>query len=408
MVLEPKSRRRRRVRNGRNRNRAPVSTPVSISPKNAASVTLFGTDRLFHVPDISGYAAGDVAIDFSVNTASFKRMRHMAEAYQRVHFEKLVFRVVSMCPTSVTGGFAAAFVSDPTDVLGGGNDSLDRVVAQNGSKVTKAWEDCRIVARLGPDLLYTSDPPLGDQRLSSPGRFWLVMESKVNQKVPLTIYCDWKVTFSVASLEGTEKSGGVLVVQAPFYTRASNVGLWWKDGPGGDDPRPKIPGITFDTVYQSKQKFYLSFSKAGNFDKFKLVNDKNHGVTLAPVAPDGSVVVETTEQNQWVFEKGDVLTPLPENVQVGSEFHCQRSPCDISLGTRQGSTDPPSNSSQQSSEKSSMTRQSQLSKLLNSLTVGSSQQGPTKLSLLESLMESPLSSSGLQRSPSFEVLDEEL
>lgn len=330
-VVEVARPRRKRggVRNGRTGGGAPVSTSVAIAPKNTERVHLKGTDRLIHVENVSQFGTGAVVVDVSLSCSSFKRMEHMASAYQRVRFKKLVFRIVPMAATSLTGGFAAAFVADPTDVLGSGDDALDRLVAQKGSKITKIWQSTTVGACLLPDLLYTSEPPQGDVRLSSPGRLWVVIESKVtglgSAQVPLTVYCDWEVDFYVPSLERAEGGGtGSLVVGATFYTRKSNVGLWWKDTAGGDDPRTKIPNIEFDVTYQTKQKFYLSYNKAGNFDKFRMVNDATHGVTLAPVAPDGTIIIEQTEQNQYVFEKGDVLTPVPTLNSVGAEFLCRK------------------------------------------------------------------------------------
>lgn len=327
-VAKPR-RRRRGDRNGRTGGGAPVSTSVAIAPRNTERVHLKGTDRLIHVEDVSRFGTGAVVVDVSLSCNSFKRMEHMASAYQRVRFKKLVFRIVPMAATTFTGGFAAAFVADPTDVLGSGDDALDRLVAQKGSKITKIWQSTTVGACLLPDLLYTSEPPQGDVRLSSPGRLWVVIESKVSGQgtagVPLTVYCDWEVDFYVPSLERAEGGGtGSLIVGATFYTRKSNVGLWWKDGAGGDDPRVKIPNIEFDVTYQTKQKYYLSYTKAGNFDKFRMVNDSVHGVTLAPVAPDGTVIIEQTDINQYVFEKGDVLTPVPSLNGVGAEFLCRR------------------------------------------------------------------------------------
>lgn len=398
--------RRRRNRNGGNGSGAPVSTSVSIAPRNTERVHLKGTDRLIHVDDVSKFGTGATVVDLSLSCSSFKRMEHMASAYQRVRFKKLVFRVVPMSATSSSGGFAAAFVSDPTDVLGSGDDALDRLVAQKGSKITKIWQSTTVNACLLPDLLYTSEPPQGDIRLSSPGRLWIIIESKVvgnnNSPVPLTVYCDWEVDFYVPSLEKGEKGGsGSLVVGATFYTKKTAVGLWWQDDSPGDDPRTKIPNIEFDVTYQTKQKYYLSYEKAGNFDKFRMVHDKVHGITLAPVAPDGTIIIEKTDINQYVFEKGDVLTPVSSPNSVGVEYLCRMTRKPISQALCQSLPAPSLLRSSQIELPSETLRQSSTpSQTPNSLHKGLT---PARLKALETEFRSLLQERS--RSPSFETLD---
>lgn len=333
-------------------------------------------------------------------------MEHMAEAYQRVRFKKLVFRIVPMASTSSSGGFAAAFVADPTDVLGSGDDALDRLVAQKGSKITKIWQSTTVNGAILPDLLYTSEPPQGDQRLSSPGRLWVVIESKVtglaNAAVPLTVYCDWEVDFYVPSLEkGESGTTGSLVVQSTFFTRASNVGLWWSRSAGGDDPRSKIPGIEFDVTYRTKQKYYLSYSKAGNFDKFRMVNDVTHGVTLAPVDPDGKVLVEKTDIDQYVFEKGDVLTPVPTLNSVGVEYLCHK------MQRRLLQAQLPPEIPPLSKKLGGVLENKPSTSLRQSRTQNFSREERIRALSKEFLMGSPQLSRDLSRSPSFEVLDDD-
>lgn len=321
-VKNVKGRRRRGNRVGGNGAGAPISTSISLLPKNSPKLRIHGTDRIVHIPEAQ-YADGAVMVDLSISPEITPRLSHIAQAYQRVRYKKLVFHIVSMCPTTTAGGIATAFVADPTDVLGGGTDALNRVVAQAGAKITKIWQSAIVRASITGDLLYTSEPPLGDQRLYSPGRLWMVSESKFSSVVPITVYMEWEVELSVPSLESKTKEAGAIVVGVDFYTRSTNPGFWFKDGPGGDDPRSKIPGIQFDVVYQSKSKSYIQWSSsAGNYDKFILVNDPVHGVTFTAVGFDRKPIVEVAKLNQWVLEKGQPLFPTPENVQVGLEFVC--------------------------------------------------------------------------------------
>lgn len=410
-VGRPRRGRSRRNRNGRGGN-APVATSLSISSKSTPTVTLFGTDRLIHVPNLYNFNSGSVVVDLPIQCSTFGRMAHMSDAYQRVRFKKLVFRVVPMCPTNATGGLAAAFVADATDTLGSGPDALNRLVASTGSKIAKAWQSFSINAKFVRDCLYTSVPPTGDLRLSSPGRLWVVVESRCqvpgfsSTAIPLTVYCDWEVEFSVSSLEREHPAESFsLTVGATFYSRKDHVGLWWMDNSGGDDPRSKIPGIMFNTTYRTKQKYYLSYQKAGNFDKFRLIQDKDHGVTFCPVAPDGTPIVEKTEINQYVFESGDVLTPVDDPKVIGQEFLCRQ--------TRSSLSETPSwpcqDGEPERKSKPSMTsmRSSERLKLLSRTSEDNlSREERMELLLQELQMGCPSTSRGTPRSPSLESFQE--
>lgn len=410
-----RNKRRGGGRNGGNGRGAPVSTAVSIATKNAGSVKLHGTDRIIHVDDVSGYGTGHVLVDLSMSCSTFKRLSHMSEAYQRVRFKKLVFRIVTMCSTGTSGGFAAAFCADPTDVLGDGSDALDRVVAQVGGKVTKFWESVTIPGKLVPDLLYTSQPPTGDLRLASPGRLWVVIESKASTKVPLTIYCDWAVDLSVPSLEGHASTGGALVVQQNFFSKKSTVGLWFTaNGTDHDDPRPGIPGLEFDRTYETRKDYFFSFdnSRDGNFNRFKLVNDPTHGVTLAPVSPDGKTVIDKSTTDQWGPAKGETFTPIPLLEERGSEFLCRsREPAPAFSLKKIGNNLPnfDKDLSRFSTSGTSSTRAcpGTSERSDGPLKAPSSSQKEHILRLWKELqMECPSGSSALSRSPSFDVIDD--
>lgn len=402
--VKTKGRRGRRNRNGRGGAGAPISTSVSILPTNSPKMRVHGTDRVIHIPEAK-FQDGSVMVDIPISSELVPRLAHLAEAYQRIRFKKLVFHIVSMCPTTTSGGIAAAFVADPTDVLSGGNDSLNRVVAQNGSKVTKIWQSALIRSSLSGDLLYTSAPPLGDTRLYSPGRLWVVCESKFSTPVPLTIYMDWDVELSVPSLEVKTKEGaGAIILKSNFYTRTSNPGFWYRDSGGGDDPRPMAPGIQFDVVYQAKSKSYIDFGDvAGSFDRFIMVNDSVHGVTFTAVGMDNKPIISVTKKNQWVLEKGQPLYPVPENTVTGLEFICNRSPsCRLS----DPKSEPPQNSKSSSQKNLTNTSKSLLSQLKGSK--GSLSLSELTLAQLKELPTEYLSSLREQsRSPSFEVLDED-
>lgn len=267
----------------------------------------------------------------AISAKSFLRLSHFAEAYQRIRWKKLVFRIVPMSPTDISGGLCAGFVADASDVIGSNTIGLQRLLAQRGSKVFKAWEPATITHKCLPDLLYTSTPPRGDLRLSSPGRFVLMVDSKIRvgngQQAPITVFVDWECSLSEPSVETDYKDPtGAVRATENLYGRSANVGLWFKDGPGGDDPRSVIPGIGFDVVYRLQSKRFCNFiTSPGNYDRLKLVNDKTHGVTLAVLSYDSKPIFENFSTNCWMIEKGDDLIPeAPSENRIGWEFFCHQ------------------------------------------------------------------------------------
>lgn len=327
-----KSSGRRMGGDGRN---ASISTSFSARSKGTESQALKGTDRLAHIPDIAVFGGDKKVLDTLISVESFPRLKHIASAYQRVMFIKLVFRVVPQVPTTISGGYVAGFVADPSDDLGDGADAVNRLVAQAGAKVTKIWESATIVGKPLQESLFTSESSTGEIRLISPGRFVLCTEGAPQTgtrgiPMPLTVYCDWSVKLMIPSLESeTGKTHGALVVNSNFYARSSNAGLWWSDGTGGDDPRTKIPGIQFDVVYKTPTRFYISYpSTAANYDRFIMVNHPTHGITLAPVkyATAKDPVLDRADKNVWVFEKGTLFIPQAIPNEKGLEFLCHERP----------------------------------------------------------------------------------
>lgn len=240
-----------------------------------------------------------------------------------------------MAPTNVSGGYVTAFIADPDDAVGTSSNAIARIISQHGAKVTKAWESCSVSSGPPKDLLYTSVSGHGDPRLYSPGQFVLGIDSKVvspmNQPVPVSVYADWSVELSVPSLEEDEERRTELISNRAFYCRAGHPGLWFdQGGPTGevpmDDPRTAIPGIQFDQIYELDAPFYCEFTTlGGNFWEVMLINDKDHGITLAPVDPSTNKplveVAKNDESKLWVWRSGTRLVLSNKgNLQVGSEF----------------------------------------------------------------------------------------
>lgn len=321
---------------------APVSKAIHVASKGTQAIRLKGTDRFAHIPNLESFGEKGVVLDVPLVPASLPRLRNLAGSYQRIEWKKLVVRYEPMVPTAAVGGYVCGFIPDPEDDLQTG-DPLERLLAHPGSKLTKIWQASTVVHKPLNDRLYTSQPPRGEVRLYSPGRVALVIDSAVSGgkdvKCPLSVYIDWEVVLMEPSLEAVVKAAP-LEVGANFYCRSSNVGLWWKDGTGGDDPREKIPGLQFNQVYKAGSKRFMDLGSgadrvAGNWDRFILVNDATHGVTLAPVDYSGKTLLAAAAYNIFVLEKGDVLIPVAENSTVGLQY-LQSTQSLPAFGRRQG------------------------------------------------------------------------
>lgn len=335
------NRRRPEGRNRRARGGASVSTPFTHTTKGTAKIAIRGSDRLAKIPDIRGLGENSIGLATLISAESFQRLEKVASAYQRILFKKLSFRVVPMAPTNVSGGYVAAFVADPNDNVSNSSNALARLISQHGAKVTKAWESCTVNARNTHDLLYTSIPRNGDARLYSPGQFVLGIDSRItsptNQAVPVSIYADWSVELMVPSLEEEEGQILELIANSSFYCRNGHPGLWYDQGSvQQDDPRGAIPGIQFDIIYELSSSFYCEFTtEGGNYWEVIMVNDKDHGITLAPIDPSSrKPVIEVAKNDEgklWVFRAGTKLTPVRGEVMKGLEFLC-RTPLSGPLG----------------------------------------------------------------------------
>lgn len=327
-VLLPGSKKRKSGRRRGAGRGAYVSQAATIQSTASQKLRVHGTDRFVHIPNCVGKGEGTVIVDTEVSAESFARLKHISEAYQRYHFKKLVFRVVPMASTDFSGGYVASFVADASDVIGSGGDALNRLVAQAGAKITKIWQSAVISHQCLPDLLYTSEPPGGDIRLSSPGRFVLALDSAVTGvsdkiKVPVTVYCDWEAMLYEPTLEGPHaKVAGQLTVGKPLYTRSEEKGLWSNDS--DSNVSSAIPGITLNETYQTSHDVFLRFeTEGGNYSKVRYLYDTtDKKYRLLIVGHDDKAIEQKTDVNYWALQIGDKLTPVAKNLSKGEEYLC--------------------------------------------------------------------------------------
>lgn len=328
---------------------APVATGARITAKQTVAIRERGTDRFAHFPTATSIEAGTLLLDVEVGVHSFPRLKLLAAAYQRYRFKRLEFRFVSMVPSSFSGGYIAAFIPDVTDRVGTGDAMLSRLLAAEGAKATKIWQNMSLVHTRFRDTLYTSDPPSGDQRLYSPGRIAVGVDSKVegpsNMATPMTIYVDWEVELMEPSIESATNvaPNGAVFAEKAFYSRSAQRGLWYKDDQ--TDPALGIPGLKDGLIYQLKSSRFASFtSQAGNYDRVKYhapskvelserfdklgldsesEQDEATPGELLIVGYNGKEVTEVSDKNYWFIEAGDMLVPVEkQDFSTGQEYLC--------------------------------------------------------------------------------------
>lgn len=219
---------------------APVAVMSAVKESGTDSATVAGVDRLAHVEDISQFSHGQVVFDEVVSSSSFTRLSVIAAAYQKVKFRKIVFRVVPMLSTSINGGYVAAFVRDPADIPPPKSaDLLNWITSQRGSITTKWWQSCQISVPVSDRTYYTSTSE--EVREYSPGRLVLVVDGKASAKGPLTIFADWSVSLSHASLEKGAEPGKPdhTTVMRNLFTKDKNTYVWSYDpATSGDSGSP--------------------------------------------------------------------------------------------------------------------------------------------------------------------------
>jgi len=159
------------------------------------NLTMRGVERWKTINVTSGASDGNLLTEY-FDHSLVPRLKLCASMFERVRYKQLAFEVVSKAPTSLGGGYVAAFIPDP-DLSHA--PSVGSAAASPGA-VSKKWYESSIVrARVPQQLLYTSNGT--DKRLSVPGVFVVYVDGPPNGAVSITINVHWSVELSVPSIE---------------------------------------------------------------------------------------------------------------------------------------------------------------------------------------------------------------
>lgn len=193
---------------------------------NTETATLSGTDIIASIPNIMDFSVGKLIINQEITPGLMPRLKTVARAFQKIKYNKLVFRVEPQVSTATSGGYVAAFVHDPSDIPAEGPTSTPNfLLAQSSSVTTKWWESSLITCKnMGNRVYYTSESK--EVREYSPGSFMLTASGKATQSGNLVVYAEWNVTLSQASYENDKELEELSRTLVPLYMRTTFQGVF--------------------------------------------------------------------------------------------------------------------------------------------------------------------------------------
>jgi hypothetical protein len=160
------------------------------------TIRLTGTDRVGSLTFTQAQVvAGATLLDMKVSCALGVRLPAVARAFERVRYHSLKLRVVPRSGITSSGGYIAAFLADPED------DQFDvsKLVATDGAQEGRFSETRTVVAKIPDTLFFTTEERV--PRLSSPGRFVVLVDSPSDADVPFIIDLEWDVSLSIPYIE---------------------------------------------------------------------------------------------------------------------------------------------------------------------------------------------------------------
>lgn len=237
----------RRAVNALNMGRsAPLSTPMLVRGVQNDVARMSGVDRVYHTSRVMMFAYEEIVCDILVVPAIFPRLKLVSEAFQRIRYLRLEFRVEPQMPTTTSGGYAVAFVRDPADEVA----TLNALTAQQGSVTTKWWQSSRVSATPPNRLFYTSDST--EVREFSPGRLVIMADGVATQSGSVTVFCDWSVELSAAGYDPPSKAVAHPAALMDLLTRVGHQGLfsYGSSGEPIDDVAKQVAGAEAGKFYK--------------------------------------------------------------------------------------------------------------------------------------------------------------
>lgn len=294
------------------------------SPKSTSYNREVGRDRYAFIEDVSTLPAQSIAIQQNFTPHSVSRLRVLSSAFQRVKYNSLRFTIEPQLPTSTAGGYSAAFIRDPSDVVPKGVAGLNRISANTPSCAGKWWETTTLQAPRAPDLLYTSSKQ-DEPRWSSPGTFVLGVEGKATQRGSLTIYVEYDVVFSEPSLEGEGEDD--LVRFSVDCTTAGATRNIVQVGEKTTKASVILPGSRQGDIYTFNGPRYYARNKSGAFDGMVgfLYLKHTDDDYLVPCQKDGTLYNDIAYGDSQLFWAGESAMQVSSSVKgelVGSQFLC--------------------------------------------------------------------------------------
>lgn len=303
---------------------APVARGVREGSTRATSgAREAGRDRFAHFEDVSKFTSGQTLLSVVFTPHRLPRCKELAKVYQRYDVHKIRFHIVPMLSTATSGGYIAAFIRDPEDVVSGA-DAANVVTSTQGSVTKKWWEEAMVSCPASRDHYYTATEP-GQERFSSPGVLVVAVDGKATQQGSVTIYCEYDLSFYAPGLESQKDSG---TVQVLTNLRMAAGNDYIETAAGDRKASAMFSGTLVDnTILEAPHPIYYLINTSGSVTgmaSFKYILIKTDSVQ--PCGAEGTVYSEKTFGNATVLFAGEqmLIRKKPENRQVGFEYLCFR------------------------------------------------------------------------------------
>lgn len=207
-------------------NDAPVSRASKpIRSTGKGNTRQSGVDHVATV-DTGKVETGAIITRIQILPSLCRRLSELAGAFQRIRYRRLHFRIEPMGGTSVTGGYAAAFIRDPSDLLSP-EDALSTIMAQKGALSRKAWEGANLLFTSGQRFYTSANSEL---RTFSPGELVICCAATFSQPVQFVINLNWTVDLEDPGLQddGAVDIPRIAHVKAGYVLGLHNghSGLW--------------------------------------------------------------------------------------------------------------------------------------------------------------------------------------